>query len=169
MSFALGPLPSVPQGMFSGFGSVAALQAAENNTGSPPVTLSNPPPSTAPSSSLKTSNPLTSLGSVIGAFSNITAPFVYSPNELFDPLYWQVLTDNALASAQAVPTTQLGILQNTAVTGIINEDETLLAQKYGPGGPSNYMTLLGKFGTYILFGIIFIVLIYAFVSGEGNE
>ena len=101
---------------------------------------------------------ITDIGNFLGVFSNPNAPSLLSPNELFDPLYWQSLEQLAYEASHP------GLVQKLVSVA----DVTLLSQKYGPGGPSNYKTLLAKFGTEILFGLIFLILIYAFVTDESR-
>lgn len=182
MVFQLGPLPglnSLPPGSFSSLGSPQAVTQATNNSPNAvnaPVSTQTatyapfdiwsyiglPDPfalGTQAGQSLNAAqqglvNPIASLSSGLSAFTSPNAPALLSPNELFDPLYWVALEQTAAQVANP------GLI-NTMVS---TADVALLAQKYGPGGPSNYRTLLIKFGTEILFGLIFLILIYAFVS-----
>jgi hypothetical protein len=88
-------------------------------------------------------------------YTHANVPTLLSPNEIFDPAYWQAV-DGAITNS--TNNSVIPVIANTTLTALLEE-------KYGPGGPNNWITELSKFGTEILFGLILIVLIYAFAKG----
>lgn len=189
MAFTIGPLPgisSLPAGSFAplgpgGSGNNSGSGSGEwgpllGSTVSQPTTASNNTPQmqTGAPSLVSVFQDIFSLfqwvTNLITAGAQPGAPKLWSPNEIFDGNYWNALIQNANAESYAESNNNslIGELVGTAVVATAANEIQGLETKYGPGGESNYITLLTKFGTEILFGIIILILIWAFLSGEGE-